>query len=367
MSKAARRRKKLVGKDLASGNQIVTLANPVSHQFGAFIIGNATKQDDDPAKAVVQQHSARGETLILCGAGPSLAEHAAEWCHKGDQVWGCNSALTYLHDRGYKVTHGFTVDQTANMLEEWASAPPAEYLCASSCHPHLVEYLQGKGRHVRFFHNYVGIKEKNVSYWVCTTCNAMYEWDVEFASCKCGGELDRRTMMFEDWMYSAIYPGTIRAGSGLNSVNRALDVAQFMGFAKVIVLGADCALKVTAPKPDVPAGSATHIRWLTEGVVMHADGGHALTSGATMKTLGGTIDGRHWETKFDLIISAVWLVKQTRNSKGWITVIGDTLPNALMDKPNEYLDRLPTMIDNKGRPIMVPDMEIDMAAQNAVP
>ena len=53
--------------------------------------------------------------------------------------------------------------------------------------------------------------------------------------------------------------------------------------------------------------------------------------------------------------------------RGWITVIGDTLPNALMDKPNEYLDRLPTMIDNKGRPIMVPDMEIDMAAQNAVP
>ena len=68
---------------------------------------------------VVETGSAQGQHIVICGAGPSLREHAAEWCPQGDQVWGCNSAATYLQNNGHRITHGFTIDQTSHMLAEW--------------------------------------------------------------------------------------------------------------------------------------------------------------------------------------------------------------------------------------------------------
>lgn len=365
--------------------QSIRLSNPVSHLHPAFVFGNALRWEcmahdaliaaspeaaqslepfggilemyesdfADPQKTekwrefrrLVDQHvadrfvvtegSAAGKTLVICGAGPSLSETATEWCAKGDHVWGCNSALTYLYDRGHKVTHGFTVDQTPAMCNEWASAPPVEYLLATTVHPHLTELVQSKGNRVRFFHNYVGIAGGDM------------EWPDE------RGEMVK--MMREDWMYAVLFPGSVRAGSGLNATTRAIDVAMFMGYDKVYVLGADCALKTTAECPyDATFGSPEHMDWLTKHVVMHADGGNALASGATAQTMTGEIDGRVWTTKVDLMISAVWLAKMKKRLGDRIEYIGDVLPNALAGKDDAFLDRLPTLVGTDGTPIMVP-------------
>lgn len=377
MSQKAHKRRRQQAKvnGLASPDQAIRLCNPVADFFTSFIAGNAVSWEkmaleslrntaphcidellaieewlphympdintplaitgvfrdmidqygSDPI--VAQQDSAKGQHVVICGAGPSLAEHAAEWCGKSDQLWGCNSALTWLIDKGYNPTHGFTVDQTADMLSEWHSAPDVEYLIASTCHPHLVDYLQAKARNVRFFHNYVGIKERPVSY-------------------------DGRTMEYEDWMYSMLFPATMRAGSGLNAITRAIDIADFMGFSKITVLGADCMLRYSKPCPDgVTQGSPEHLKWLKEDVVMHADGGHALVSGATATTVDGNVDGRHILTKVDLMISAVFLVRMKRKMKDKLEIIGDTLPNLLKDKPESYLQRLPSLVDSNGKAI----------------
>lgn len=301
--------------------QLITLANPIAHHYETFVFGNALHCDQ-----VVEANSAAGQHLILCGAGPTLADHAAEWCRQGDQLWGCNSALPYLVAQGYAPTHGITVDQTAEMLEEWHTTPDVEYLLASTVHPHLTELLRARQRRVRFFHNYVGIRKPPVA----TDTGA--------------------TMAYEDWLYATLYPLTTRAGSGLNTGTRAIDVALYMGFAKITVLGADCALRVSRPLPEGCAlGSPEHRKWLTEDVVMHADGGHALRSNATIRTMGGTIDGRHWETKPDMMLTAVWLVDMVRKLEGRLVLIGDTLPNALRDKPASYLDRLPSFVDHTGQ------------------
>lgn len=319
--------------------QFIQLQNPVRDSFAAFIFGNATHCD-----RVVEQDSAIGQTLVLCGAGPSLAEHAAKWCPRGDQVWGCNSAATYLHDRGHKVTHGLTVDQTPQMLTEWASAPPIEYLVASTIHPHLTEHLLKSERGLTWFHNYVGIDSRPVEYCAC----GHDRHDGPCVRCSCQA-YDARVMDYEDWLYHTLYPGTVRAGSGLNAVTRAIDVALYMGFAKIIVLGADCALRARTPcPPGVQFGTPAHREWLERDVIMHADGGHALVSGATAQTLEGMIDGRYWVTKPDLMITAVWLVKWHRKLGSRLTLIGDTLPKALRDKPDEFLDRLPGLADKDG-------------------
>jgi hypothetical protein len=121
------------------------------------------------------------------------------------------------------------------------------------------------------------------------------------------------------------------------------------------VLGADCALRVKRPCPvGVLPGTREHRRWLEEETVMHADGGHALASGATPVTIGGEIDGRWWETKPDMAISAMFLHRM-REAYGEdrLLLVGDTLPNALRGKSEDFLARMPALIDSHGNPLPI--------------
>jgi hypothetical protein len=305
--------------DFSENTSTITLANPVSSHFQAFIFGNSTMCD-----RVAQHESHKGQHVVICGAGPSLRENV-ELTATGDEVWACNSALTWLHDNGHRVTHGLTVDQTPSMLTEWESAPDVEYLLASSVHPHLTEALTKKGRRLTFFHNYVGLDMPPVSY-------------------------DGVTASYEDWFYALLYPPTVRVGSGLNAVTRAIDLAEFMGFETITVLGADCAIRTTAPMPEgATIGSPAHTTWLEQHTIMHADGGNAIASGATPVTLSGTIDGRLWVSKPDMLITSVFLVKMKRRLGDRLQIIGDTLPAALMDKPDSYLEKLPSLTDSAGK------------------
>jgi len=328
--------------------QSVDLINPQSHNFDQFIFGNSLY-----CERVVEPEAGKGKTLVIAGAGPSLADHAHEYCEQADEVWGCNSAATWLYENGHKVTHAFTVDQTPHMIEEWLSAPPIEYLLASSVHPHLVEYLLEKKRTIRFFHNFVGIKKPPITLCGC----GHMETDHPVGPClRCDCEIfEPCTMGFEQWLYALFYPRTVIVGSGLNATTRATELARFMGFDKVWVLGADCALRLKKPRPDAPFGSPEHMKWLKEDTIMHADGGSAVASEATPVTMYGEIDGRPWETKPDLVVTAVWLVKMAR-AWPWLELIGDTLPNALMDKDDDFLDRLPSLTDGSGETMRI---EID--------
>ena len=309
------------------------------HRLGAAYLQSPAFHDavtDFAMRYVARENEGQGQHLVLCGAGPSLRDHAAEWCPKADQVWGCNSAMTWLHSEGHRVTHGFTVDQTPHMIAEWASAPDVEYLLASSVHPHLTKLLWDQDRTVRFFHNFVGIKKPNVQ-WA----------DANGVMCQ---------LPFEQWLYQGLFPPTLMCGSGLNAVTRALDLARFMGFEKITVLGADSCIRLKqSPTKRHELGSKQHLRWLKKNTVMHADGGSAVASEASPLTVQGYIDGRFWMTKLDLIISAQWLVRMTRASRGRIELIGDTLPGALMDKDEAFLRRLPNFVMPDGTIANIPE------------
>ena len=426
--------------------QIIDLHNPQSQNFKAFIYANSLT-----CEAVCEPSTAKGQHVVICGAGPSLADNI-EYLKDADQIWGCNSALTWLHDNGHNPTHGFCIDQTSQMLGEWFDAPDVEYLLASTCHPHLVNFLQSKGRRTKIFHNFVGIPGPGVAqcecgheladhegtpqgepvvisdYWAGVyqridddewhglladpvvlalakdvlpsrdlavlvayfedgkTLAAIGEehgisasrvtqlrdrakrvfrfdavWGRAFVmpktvsadhddgcyKCECEGYTEV-VMSYESWMYSLLYDTTVMLGSGLNSVTRAIDLANFFLADKITVLGADCALKTKSPRPKgADFGTELHKKWLQEETIMHADGGNALASDASSLTFTGQIDGRWWETKPDLVISAVWLTKMARVYPH-LHLIGDTLPNALKDKPDEFLSQLPTLRDSNG-------------------
>jgi hypothetical protein len=283
-------------------------------------------------------------------------------------VWGCNSAAPWLFEQGHRVTHGFTVDQTPHMLAEWASTPPLDYLVASSCNPFLTELLVRAGRTVTFFHNYCGVPGPRVSYNVCTACRTMFDRTAAAAQSACPAcqstAIDGASVLYEEWMYEALYPPTITVGAGLNAVTRAIDLAVYMGFTTITVLGADCALQSTGRLPDgLPLGSPALAAWLRANTVMHANGGHALASEASCLTLGADLctvptcgwtkckhSKRYWLTKPDLAVTAVWLVWMKRQYGDRLRLVGDTLPNAIVQKPVAYLKRLP-MLQHKGKPI----------------
>lgn len=319
----------------------VKLDNPMRSKFESFIFANAQVCD-----LVVEPDTAKGQTIVICGAGPSLRDTADEWTRRGDQVWGCNSAAMWLHENGYPITHAFTVDQTPGMLEEWQAAPPVEYLLASSCHPHLAPYLLARDRTVRFFHNFLGIRKPPVEYCECGHDHSPPV--VEGAAhgncteCDCTDYQPRR-MSYEDWLYALLYPATCRSGTALNSVMRAWDVAQFVGAEETVILGADCAIKFDKPPPKgALVGSPEHIEWLTKHGVMHADGSHPLRSGATPITFDGTIDGRLWVTKPDMAVTAYEMEKLRRMvGRKKLRIVGDVLPNAIQNKPDAWLERLP--------------------------
>lgn len=406
--KAARKGEPLtsVAPETAPKAQI-QLANPMTEHFPAFIIGNGlaweamahdelirenreaaealepywglmalVQSDFKDAKAyeswcrfrdavnglteqfVVMANSAKGQHVVIAGAGPSLAETAEAFVPKADQVWGCNSALPFLLDKGYRVTHGFTVDQTPDMVAEWSTAPDVDYLVATTIHPHLAQHLKANNRRMRWFHNFVGINRPPV------------RWPAE----------DGQTMemRYEDWLYVTLFPGTVRAGSGLNTVTRAIDVALFMGFDTITVLGADCAMRSKGPMPtNLQHGSKEHLDWLRENTVFHADGGHALASNSTAVTLGAWIDsgtedetirpgcGRWWESKPDLLISARWLLVLEQVYKGRVKIEGDTYVAAIRHKNKAFLDRLPNLLDSNGKPLEIDVGDIARIAEMA--
>ncbi len=267
---------------------LIRPVNPLSsEQFAEHITANAVH-----CRAVVEPGSAAGQSLVICGAGPSLADTIGRFW--GDQVWACNGALPWLLEHGHRVTHGFTVNQTRDIVVMWERCVGVGFLLASTVCPDLPMVLVD--RPMTWFHNVVD----------CHT---------------------------QDDLYRSLYPETVVAGSGLSAVTRALDVADYMGFSSITVLGADCCLR--------------------DGV-MHVGGGRPEDDGCAPAILSGVIDGRTWTMQPDMAVSANWLVRMARNSGGRISLVGDTFPNAIIGKPAEFLERLPHMVTPSGARVPMP-------------
>ena len=220
----------------------------------------------------------RGQSLALCGAGPSLK--SAEIVGT-DHVFACNSALPYLWERGGRVTAGIGIDQTDGLLHEWATPPPVPYYLASTVDPRLVQHLQAHGRQVVFFHSSVGFAD---------------EFD----------------------FYCENWPPTYMVGRGFTVLSRFIALAEWMGFERIDIYGADCAFG--------------------DDDVTHANGATATEAYGNPLILTGKVDDRVWRTRPDMLMGAVDLVRRVRESQGRIRLIGDTLPSALAEKDEAYLD-----------------------------
>lgn len=283
------------------------------------------------ARDVPTERSRSAQSVTICGAGPSLADHLDTLTT--DEVWACNSALPYLMDRGCRVTHGFTVDQGKEMLGpvEWERTFDVTYLLGSSVHPELARHLTNQHRSTVWFHNYLGLK--NPDGW----------------SAPAGVD-----QTYEFFLYCSLYPPAPQVGYGLNSVPRAVCLALWMGFDLVRVIGADCAAKPNAPWMPIH-GSPEWLEWLAS-VQLYADGRSALDAyGPDVTIVQSDIESRvgdpstltRWHTRPDMVISAVHLANMARTYPR-LELVGNTLPAAMLDKPDDWFAACPQLNGEQG-------------------
>lgn len=286
------------------------------------------------ARRMAQPNRYTGDTLAICGAGPSLANTLdALDALDADQVWACNSALPYLVDHGRTPTSGFAIDQGVAMLkpEEWGRIGergfPTHYFVASSIHPDLRDHLIAARRKLTWFHNYLGSPDPDG--WTPPE-----PWPD-------GTTPEQRS--YESWLYTHHYATSVQVGHGLNSVPRAVCLALYFGFAKIVLYGADCAC---APdQPPMPVYGTPEYRAWMRGLVFYADGRTAAdcyTEDAVIAE-APDIDGRRWHTRADMVMSAQHLLQLQAAYPDRITFVGDTLVNAIRDKGPEFMANMPTL------------------------
>jgi hypothetical protein len=263
----------------------IEMRSPVGNHLQAYATANVKTR---PLRVALED-AFKGETLALCGAGPSLPDHI----NGVDRIFACNSALPWLVERGVPVTAGVGIDQTRGMITEWADPPDVPYFLASTVDPELVKHLQSHGREVVFFHNCVGFKDE-------------FKW------------------------YCEHWPGTYLVGRGWTVVGRFIGLAEWMGFERIDIYGADHAFSGAAPR-GTPAGAHD---------TTHANGTLASEAYTEPLIMEGEIDGRVWRTRPDMLMAAVDLARQVNESDGRIRLMGDTLPAALLDKDDAFLDQV---------------------------
>jgi hypothetical protein len=116
---------------------------------------------------------------------------------------------------------------------------------------------------------------------------------------------------FEMEFYEAQFPhGTIIAGEGLNVVNRAIDVAFFLGYQTVTIVGCDNGFPVDGH--------------------FYADGSDNEVSHLRPKL---TLGNRQWYTTDDMVLSATDIVQKKRKRGGRLQVWGQgTITGTLVEK-----------------------------------
>lgn len=236
--------------------------------------------------------------FIICGTGPTLLEPKTlkdirRFSRQGFIVIAVKQAIRLLKEQEIKVHYSFAMDPGAAQLKKTPIDKEVNYIVASSCHPAMFDYLTEAGCKITVVHSACGATKGN---------------------------------MAEMNIYEKYYPDFCHVedvmSGGYTVVNRAVHAAEYMGARQIIIAGA-------------PFG------W-REGTEYYAKSITEAASNATGPTLGdnGSVDGKLWFTKADLLPSAVSLAKKAKKNPGKFIFLGDSLAKGLEKKDENFLQQI---------------------------
>lgn len=307
----------------------VTLGMTMPHQDHLF---DHIRQNAPYAKQMFGgvKGAAAGKTLAICGAGPSLWEYLKNPPNpQPDQVWGCNSAVPFLKERKARLTHAIGIDQGEGMLRDWERTyGDLTYLIASSVHPSLVKHLRQRNLRIRWFHNFLGLEDPPdyVPVDICAQCQHVK------AGAHVGHEFTPIT--YEMSLYQTLYGPSCMPGFGMNVVSRAIGLAMYVGYDRILVYGSDCAAQPNGPPmPHGEGSEEEYAHWMKQ-LVVYADGRTAFDvygpSGIMIEASGPDFHGQRWHTRGDMLITARHIVQIVRESQDRVFLMGNTLPKVLL-------------------------------------
>lgn len=276
----------------AGGGSKIRFVNPNSDNYDGNIRNAASLGLPMHKKDMFKSHpDEQGPTVIVAGSGPSLRdpevlEGVRRYVDEGAIIFACKAAIKFLHDEGFKVDWGVSMDPGAHIAQpdKIFKAPGTKHLIASSSDPALFEYL--KDEEVWLFHSATG-----------------YEKEVE--------------------LYNTLFDVHECMGGGYNVVNRAVSAALFMGAGRVVLAGCDC-------------GWRDEQKFYVDGKDQRP-GVDMEDHGIVEADANGT-PGRKWNTRPDMLASGVALAKLAKKlGSDHMVILGDTLPSKLVLKDDEFL------------------------------
>lgn len=267
-----------------------------------------------------------GETAVVCGSGPSLKDPEVidsirDAVEDGAVVYACKAAIKFLHEQGIRVDYGVSMDPGAHIADprKIEKVPGVIHIIASTSDPDLFDYLlgdeYGDPAEVWVFHSACGfakqISPEELKKLSKKEKKLYTRFEVE------GGDVIYQ--MDEVSLYKHLFTDGTAIGGGFNVVNRTVSLAQYMGARKIILAGADSGWR--------------------DNDEMYCDGPeHRPGIGMNDK---GRVDGKNWNTRPDMLASAVALAKLAKSADpGDFDILGDTLPASLVLKSDDFLNEV---------------------------
>lgn len=271
----------------------ISFTNPNFAQLGAHLEAAAAR--GLPMVAPDCHGGAPG--AVICALGPSI-EHrhvlraVRGYAGRGYNLFGIKEAITHLRARGLKVAYGVNMDPGAQEVERTPVYRNVVYCLASSCHPRLYDHVLAGGAKPLVYHSACGYCRHRLEPGFVLDLNehqkAIVQGVFELAtddglafSPVCVAQVPEMAV------YKALFGrGDVMIG-GYTVANRALALAQYMGFEDIVLAGADFGWRQKSQ--DNYYAAFVSARPVDE----------------TFAVDDGRVDGEPWVTRPDLLASAV--------------------------------------------------------------
>lgn len=313
--------------------QTVTFTNPHFDQLAAHVRSCAAR--DLP---MVERDRHRGAPgVVICSTGPSIERRSnfrrvrTLIKHRGYALIALKEALGFFNDRGMRAAYSVAMDPGGErQIRRTPIIGGVTYCLASSCHPELYDHLLDGGARVEVFHSACGVRDFHLQPGVKMKPTedapegAVGVITGEFLLRDAeGGEYNPvvPVVLGETELYGRLFPsGDVMCG-GYAVVNRAVSLARYMGFRRVVLAGADFGWR--DPAAESHYASFVAVGPAAEDGMMHDE---------------GRVDGTRWYTRPDQLGSAVDIAQRVKNGK--LEIIGDSLAASLSRRSETFLNRV---------------------------
>ena len=299
------------------GGQKIKFVNPNTDNYEENIYSCAMRGLPMPKQGMLG-----GRTVVVCGSGPSLKDPEVlraitqARLEEDAVIFACKAAIKFLAANDLCPDYGVSMDPGAHIADprKIFKVGGITHIIASTSDPELFDYLLGPDygppSTVWVFHSACGFNK--------LITDAEYDALPDERKIYYVSNAGDGYHTSEQLMYEALFPDHAVMGGGFNVVNRAVSLADYMGAGKIFLAGVDSGWR--------------------DGADFYVDG-PAHRPGVDMSDKG-IVDGTNWNTRPDMLASAVAMAKLAKKQPGRFVFLGDTLPAVLFNKEDEFLDQV---------------------------